>query len=260
MRSRCESLPCVRAASASRASALRALPVRSHFERLPCVRASSPSRAFVLRAPPVHLHCVCLSRICMPIFHSNCASILNRHFPSDLHSAHQTIPRSPQPLHVTDGNPRNDPRLHFPLQTRPLFTISLQGTSTSSPQRNVTILLHVSHNSITATTATWSSNSHHSLEIHGGDVGQVISGNNLGHECALELVSGPTGSTGISLKSHLWMEASARSGARERLQKPQLHVKVRVLTHGTLRERLNHISVLGPGWVWQRPLWTNGDA
>ena len=82
------------------------------------------------------------------LFIQNWPQILNFHFTSDLHSAHQTIPRSPQPLYMTTKNPRNNPCLHFPLQTWPLFTILLQGTSTSSTQHHNVLRLHYKRHAV----------------------------------------------------------------------------------------------------------------
>ena len=123
----------------------------------------------------------------------NCMPILNCCFASVLNSAQQTIPRSPQPRHTTTKNPHNNPRLHFPSYHKRDHNSQSHYKELPPLHHNTTMYCYFTTNAITcscysttASTATYSSNTYHSLEGHGGDVGRVVSGHNSKHERALE--------------------------------------------------------------------------
>ena len=164
---------------------------QTHCEHIPWLRVPTHRRSF---------------GVCAAILHSKLRANSQPPFHPRLHSTHQTIPRSPQPLHTTDKT--------IPVTThaymRPLFISLTPDATWQSPlTTNVTTRAPCS---TTATTAPWSSNPHRSLKGRGGDVGQDISRYNTRRECALRHLKGPMGRAGISLQFHVGMKACPRSG------------------------------------------------
>jgi len=171
---------------------------------------------------------------------------------------------TPQPLHKSHKNPPNNlrSRLHYKCHSYehslPLH-YRCRLNEHSLPLRHNTTFTIASHNattyshlSTTTTIATYSSNTHHSLEGSEGNESRVVSWHNSKRECALEFVQRCTGCAGIFLNYHIWMEASAHSGLKSASKNPGPMLTLELWFVARSVSEWGHYSVLGPGGVWLR--------